>query len=53
MSSYMKTKHYLVPEIQIIALQQEGILCSSDAAQFGTGASWNVEDLSDDDIIIY
>ena len=48
----MKTQNYQVPEIEIMTLLQEGVLCSSDAAQFGTGASWNIEDLSDDDIIL-
>lgn len=47
------TKIYQTPETEILALQQEGVLCASDTSSVGTGANWNLEDLSDEDIIIY
>lgn len=41
----MKKTIYQVPAIEVIVLQQEGILCGSDTASFNTGASWELDDL--------
>ena len=43
----MKKKIYQAPETMTLELQQEGILCASDTASAGTGASWGTEDGSD------
>ena len=45
----MKKKIYQTPEVMTLELQQEGILCASDTAAAGTGASWGTEDGSDVD----
>ena len=40
----MIKKHYQTPDIEVIELQQEGIICASDTVNVGTGASWGTED---------
>ena len=40
----MIKKLYLTPDIEVIELQQEGIICGSDTVNVGTGASWGTED---------
>ncbi|MBR2608657.1 MAG: hypothetical protein IKC68_02900 [Bacteroidales bacterium] len=45
----MKTKIYQTPEVQTLEMLQEGILCGSDKANAGTGASWGVENGDDVD----
>ena len=40
----MEKTSYLKPEIDIVEFQQEGVLCGSDTATFGTGASWGLEE---------
>ena len=45
----MIKKHYLTPDIEVIKLQQEGIICDSDTVNAGTGASWGTEDADSDE----
>lgn len=45
----MNKKHYLSPEIDVVSIEQEGIICGSDNLNVGTGASWGVEDPESDE----
>jgi hypothetical protein len=45
----MKKTIYQKPEIDIVVFQQEGVLCVSDTATFGTGASWGLEEAGDNE----
>lgn len=48
----MEKKSYKSPEIETLALQQEGILCASDELRSVTGASWGTEDGSGVEFIL-
>lgn len=48
----MEKKSYKSPEIETLALQQEGILCASDELRSVTGASWGTDDDSDVEFIL-
>ena len=45
----MIKKLYLTPDIEVIELQQEGIICASNTVNVGTGASWGTEDADSDE----
>ena len=45
----MIKKHYQTPDIEVIKLQQEGIICASDTVNVGPGASWGTEDADSDE----
>lgn len=47
----MEKKSYMSPEIETLALQQEGILCASDELSV-TGASWGTEEGSGVEFIL-
>ena len=41
--------NYLSPEINVLRLEQEGMICASDTVNIGTGASWGTEDAGSDE----
>jgi hypothetical protein len=45
----MNNKNYQSPEMEVLRLQQEGIICASDTLTTGTGASWGYEDADSDE----
>lgn len=40
----MSKTNYQSPEIKLLQLEQEGIICGSDPVNVETGASWGTED---------
>ena len=45
----MTKTNYQTPEIKLLQLEQEGIICGSDTANVGTGASWGTEGAGSDE----
>ena len=40
----MTKTNYQSPEINVLRLEQEGVICASDTVNVGTGASWGIEE---------